>query len=118
MACSTCSPARNVRSITAPVLTFFSLVRTKAPPFPGFTCWNSTTANKPSVRLRVIPLRRSLVETAIRRYFSSDRDFFRELCEGSAAVCGYNQGVLNADPTGVGHIDTGLHGDHGAGGED
>ena len=36
---STFSPARNVFSITAPVRTFLSFVRTNAPPFPGFTCW-------------------------------------------------------------------------------
>src|SRR5918999_462580 len=36
------SPARNVLSITAPSSTRLSLVRTKAPPLPGFTCWNST----------------------------------------------------------------------------
>src|SRR5919198_476054 len=36
------SPARNVLSITAPSLVRLSLVRTKAPPLPGFTCWNST----------------------------------------------------------------------------
>ena len=36
------SPARNVRSITFPSLARRSLVRTKAPPLPGLTCWNST----------------------------------------------------------------------------
>src|SRR5215210_7675748 len=36
------SPARKVRSITAPSCTRLSFVRTNAPPFPGFTCWNST----------------------------------------------------------------------------
>src|SRR3954452_7083306 len=36
------SPARNVRSITAPSSARLSLVRTNAPPLPGFTCWNST----------------------------------------------------------------------------
>src|SRR5690349_21146589 len=35
------SPARNVRSITAPSDARRSLVRTKAPPLPGLTCWNS-----------------------------------------------------------------------------
>src|SRR5947209_3564455 len=35
------SPARNVRSITAPSLARRSFVRTNAPPLPGFTCWNS-----------------------------------------------------------------------------
>jgi hypothetical protein len=27
--------------------TFLSLVRTNAPPLPGFTCWNSTTVTSP-----------------------------------------------------------------------
>ena len=37
------SPALKVLSITAPSSTRFSFERTKAPPLPGFTCWNSTT---------------------------------------------------------------------------
>src|SRR6266516_1888341 len=36
------SPARNVRSTTAPESSAFSFVRTNAPPLPGFTCWKST----------------------------------------------------------------------------
>src|ERR1700742_3737340 len=35
------SPARNVRSMTAPSAARRSLVRTNAPPLPGLTCWNS-----------------------------------------------------------------------------
>src|SRR5215204_3982193 len=35
------SPARNVLSITAPSAARRNLVRTKAPPLPGLTCWNS-----------------------------------------------------------------------------
>src|SRR3712207_8974470 len=31
-------------STTLPDSTFFSVVRTKAPPLPGLTCWNSVTA--------------------------------------------------------------------------
>ncbi len=37
------SPARKVRSMTAPSPMRLSLVRTKAPPLPGLTCWNSTS---------------------------------------------------------------------------
>src|SRR4028118_1566915 len=59
-ACSTFSPARNVRSIWAPVREFLSVVRTKAPPLPGLTCWKSTIANSPSGRVRVIPFLMSL----------------------------------------------------------
>ena len=36
------SPALKVLSITAPSSTRFSFERTKAPPLPGLTCWNST----------------------------------------------------------------------------
>src|SRR4029453_4218775 len=39
---STFSPARNVLSITRPCRMCLSLVRTKAPPLPGLTCWKST----------------------------------------------------------------------------
>src|SRR5437588_13114270 len=43
------SPARKERSTTAPESSAFSFVRTNAPPFPGFTCWNSTIRHtKPS----------------------------------------------------------------------
>src|SRR5204862_527276 len=35
------SPARKVRSITAPSEARRSLERTNAPPLPGLTCWNS-----------------------------------------------------------------------------
>ncbi|MOA50189.1 hypothetical protein D3C78_1731780 [compost metagenome] len=37
------SPARKVTSWLPPDLRFFSLVRTKAAPLPGLTCWNSMT---------------------------------------------------------------------------
>ena len=41
---STFSPARKVLSITRPAFMCLSLVRTKAPPLPGLTCWKSTMA--------------------------------------------------------------------------
>src|SRR5215510_7701595 len=61
MATSTGSSARKVLSRVRPVRTFLSLVRTKAPPLPGFTCWNSTTFMRLPSRLRVMPFLRSLV---------------------------------------------------------
>ena len=64
MACSTRMPALNVFSSTAPVRTLRSLVRTNAPPLPGFTCWNSTTWNRPLSSWSVIPFFRSLVVMA------------------------------------------------------
>src|SRR6266511_4268001 len=61
MAISTGSSARKVLSSTRPVRTFFSLVRTKAPPLPGLTCWNSTTFMSAPSMFSVMPFFRSLV---------------------------------------------------------
>src|SRR3712207_6943304 len=41
LAVSTLVPALKVLSTTLPESTFFSVVRTNAPPLPGLTCWNS-----------------------------------------------------------------------------
>src|ERR1700759_4698382 len=61
LASSTLTPALNVRSTTLPVMMFLSLERTKAPPLPGFTCWNSTTVHRLPSMFRVMPFFRSLV---------------------------------------------------------
>src|SRR6059058_4367117 len=61
VAVSTFVPALNVLSTTLPESTFLSLVRTKAPPLPGFTCWNSTTDHSWPSRLSTMPFFRSLV---------------------------------------------------------
>src|SRR6185437_13545756 len=61
VAVSTLVPALNVRSTTLPESTFFSVVRTNAPPLPGLTCWNSTTVHNWPSRLRTRPFLRSLV---------------------------------------------------------
>src|ERR1700691_6690911 len=110
IACSTFSSARKVFSTTAFVFTFLSLVRTKAPPLPGFTCWNSTTLNRPSGRSRLMPFFRSLVETAM--------DVLCKSGQGAGAVLGHHQSVLDTDAAVPGNIDTGLDGDDEAGGED
>src|SRR5271166_2960627 len=110
IAWSSFSSARYVRSITAPLRTFLSFVRTKAPPLPGFTCWNSTTLNRPSGRSRLMPFFRSLVETAM--------DVLCESGQWAGAVLGHDQGVLDTDTSVPGEVDTGLDGDDEAGGED
>src|SRR5580693_2953080 len=61
VATSTRTPALKVRSTTLPDITFFSLVRTKAPPLPGLTCWKSTTFHSWPSMLRVMPFFRSFV---------------------------------------------------------
>src|SRR6516162_3431120 len=110
IACSSFSSARYVRSMTAPLRTFLSFVRTKAPPLPGLTCWNSTTLNRPSGRSRLMPFFKSLVETAM--------DVLRESGQCAGAVFGDHQSVLDADAAMPGNINTGLDGDDESGGED
>ena len=61
VAVSTLVPALKVLSTTLPDSTFFSLVRTKAPPLPGLTCWNSTTDQSWPSRLSTMPFFRSFV---------------------------------------------------------
>src|SRR2546423_14380595 len=61
VAVSTLVPALNVLSTTLPESTFFSVVRTNAPPLPGLTCWNSTTDHSSPSRLRTSPFFRSFV---------------------------------------------------------
>src|ERR1700761_3092607 len=61
LATSTLMPALKVLSTTLPDITFFSLVRTKAGPLPGLTCWNSTTFQSCPSRLSVMPFFRSFV---------------------------------------------------------
>src|SRR5690606_23132918 len=56
------APALKVRSTVFPVRTFFTLVRTNAPPLPGLTCWNSMTVQSPPSMLRTTPFLMSAVE--------------------------------------------------------
>src|SRR6476646_9919541 len=56
------SPARKVRSIAAPSLRRFSFVRTNAPPFPGLTCWKSTTLKTTPSTSMWVPCLNWLVE--------------------------------------------------------
>src|SRR4051794_257234 len=81
-AVSTFRPALNVRSTTFPDRTFFSLVRTNAPPLPGLTCWNSMTVHSwPSI-FSTVPFFRSLVVATIRRFLSGS---VCVLCSGARA---------------------------------
>lgn len=47
------------RSTTAPVITFLILVRTKAAPLPGLTCWKSTMVQTPPSHSTVMPFLKS-----------------------------------------------------------
>src|ERR671929_1522725 len=57
------SPARNVLSTTAPESRLRRRERTKAPPLPGLTCWNSRIRHTEPSSSMCIPLRNWLVET-------------------------------------------------------
>src|SRR5262245_58390942 len=106
-ASGTFSSARKVRSSTAPPATFLSLVRTNAPPLPGFTCWNSTTVTRPSDgRLSAMPFFRSLVEMLKEQ--SSDDQVLRKCGEGIGAVGGDDHRVLDADAADASEVHAGL----------
>nr|KEO80786.1 hypothetical protein DA06_26720 [Georgenia sp. SUBG003] len=55
----------NVLSTVLPESTFLIFVRTKAGPFPGLTCWNSTTDHSCPSITSTMPFLRSLVEAML-----------------------------------------------------
>src|SRR5215469_1503292 len=111
LATSTLTPALNVLSTTLPVSTFFSLVRTKAGPLPGLTCWNSTTFHSCPSRFSVMPFFRSLV-LATRRLQLQDQQFPASRSQESGSVARrHDQYVLDADAALAGQVDTRLDGD-------
>src|SRR5579859_2694108 len=110
-ATSTLTPALKVLSTTLPDITFLSLVRTKAGPLPGFTCWNSTTFHSCPSRFSVMPFFRSLV-LATRRLQLQDQQFPGGRSQESGSVSRrHHQHVLDADAALPGQIDTRLDGD-------
>src|SRR5687768_8446118 len=112
------SPARNVLSTTDPEPTLFNLVRTNAPPLPGFTCWNSRMRQtEPSIST-CIPFLNSFVETtsatAARRL--PDRDeLLRRLREPVAAPFGDEHHVLDPHASEARQVDPRLAADDVAG---
>src|SRR5579859_8209967 len=106
VATSTLTPALKVRSTTLPDMTFFSLVRTKAGPLPGLTCWNSTTFHSCPSRFSVMPFFRSLV-LATRRLQLQDQQFPGGGSQESGSVARrHDQYVLDADAAHCGQVDT------------
>src|ERR1700728_2538321 len=111
LATSTFMPALNVLSTTFPDSTFFSLVRTKAGPLPGLTCWNSTTFQGCPSRCSVMPFFRSLV-LATRRLHLQDQQFPGGRSQESGSVARrHDQHVLDPDAAHSGQVDTRLDGD-------
>src|ERR1700728_50723 len=111
LAMSTLMPALKVLSTTFPDITFFSLVRTKAGPLPGLTCWNSTTFHSCPSRFSVMPFFRSLV-LATRRLQLQDQQFPGGRSQESASVARrHDQYVLDTDAAHSWQVDTRLDGD-------
>src|ERR687891_344181 len=115
MARPTFSSALNVRSWTAPVFTFRSLVRTTACPLPGLWWRNSRTVHSVPSRFSVMPFFRSFVEMLIA---SKDQQVLRGPRQWAAAVRADHDSVLDPDPAEAGDVHPRLHGDHGAVWED
>src|SRR5215469_16785594 len=129
-ATSTRTPALNVLSTTLPDSTFFSFVRTKAPPLPGLTCWKSTTLQSAPSMLSVMPFLRSfVVATAVSLLHangtavpaSQDEQFLggrgeylgwpRLPCAAVADASTDDKGVLDPDSALAGQVDPRLDGD-------
>src|SRR5205085_12202946 len=115
------SPARNVRSITAPSLARRSFVLTNAPPFPGLTCWNSTTLKTVPSTSMWVPLRNWLVEitsaegSGAGRHSVDDRQLLRERAQHIAARFGNDDQVLDPDAELAREVDPRLDRDRVAG---
>src|SRR5215467_13665935 len=127
VATSTLTPALKVRSTTLPDRTFFSLVRTKAPPLPGLTCWKSTTVHSCPSMFSVMPFLRSFVVATsdvswvrgqARQGVSAleDKQLPRGRCcgrgeQGTGSPGAHHQGVLDPDTAPAGHVDARFDGD-------
>src|SRR5579875_1808133 len=103
-----------------PDTTFLSLVRTKAGPLPGLTCWNSTIVHSwPSITSTSPFLKSAVVATVVNllddgQFLGEPGQQFRVLPGGFCRLARHHQRVLDADAAALGQIDAGLHGHHGA----
>src|ERR1700755_2974707 len=108
LATSTLMPALKVLSTTFPDSTFLNLVRTKAGPLPGLTCWNSTTFQSCPSRFSVMPFFRSFV-VATRRLKLQAQQFPGGRSQESGSVARrHHQHVLDPDAAHSGQVDTRL----------
>src|ERR1700759_5286637 len=129
LAVSTFVAALNVLSTTLPVMTFLSVVRTKAPPLPGLTCWNSVTDQRlPSIRSTRPFFRSFVVATAASLLCSiwsgrrgprwspvaasaQDQEIPRRRGQRFGPGPGHDQGVLDPHAAAAGEVDARLDGD-------
>src|SRR5690606_18971364 len=115
LAVSTLTPALKVLSRTRPVSTFLSLVRTNAPPLPGLTCWNSTTAHSsPPSSFSTMPFLRSLVvatRSLPRAAALKDEQLLGRLGEQFRPTPPGHDGVLDANTAQARKVERRLNGD-------
>src|SRR4051812_13538183 len=126
VAVSTFVPALNVLSTTLPVSTCLSVVRTKAPPLPGLTCWNAVTVHSWPSRLRTSPFFRSLVvatslQSPVSIFgsgpLSNDHEVLGAQGEEFGLPSPHDERVLDAHATAPREVDAGLDGDRHTGGQ-
>src|ERR1700730_4700516 len=117
VATSTLTPALNVRSTTLPEVMFFSLVRTKAGPLPGLTCWNSTTVHRPWSRFKVMPFFKSFVVATFPVSRSKNEQVSGRRREQARPVGSHDQDVLDPDSAPAGQVDARLDGNRDPGGK-
>src|SRR5690606_39082187 len=115
LATSTLTPALKVLSTTLPASTFFSLVRTNAPPLPGLTCWHSTTDHSARTSsVSTMPFVRSLVvatRSLPRVAALKDEQLLGRLGEKFRLSPAGHQGVLDADTAPAREVEPRLNGD-------
>src|SRR5262245_36740529 len=106
------SPARNVRSTTAPVSRFFTFVRTNAPPLPGFTCWNSTMRQTPPSISMCMPFLNWFVLTtsATAENLVESPQFLWKRCQDLGLAVRDDDEILDTDPAQPGQVDARLDG--------
>src|ERR1700722_19719986 len=110
-ATSTLMPALKVLSTTLPDITFFSLVRTKAGPLPGLTCWNSTTFHSCPSRFSVMPFFRSFVLATSQLQLQDQQFPGGRSQESGSATRRHDQHVLYTDAALSWQVDARLDGD-------
>src|SRR5215469_186862 len=111
LATSTLTPALKVLSTTLPDSTFFSLVRTKAGPLPGLTCWNSTTFQSCPSMFSVMPFFRSFVVATGRLQLQNQQFPGGRSQDAGSPVRRHDQDVLDPDAALAGQVHTRLDGD-------
>src|ERR671937_1949291 len=111
------SPARKVLSTTAPESRLRSFERTKAPPLPGLTCWNSRMRQTPPSSWMCIPFRNWFVETvsATARTLIDGHELLGEAREDLRFTVGDDDEVFDPHPADAFEVDPRLDGDDVAG---